>query len=98
MSPEQLEWGYPKSCCLTVRYVLLAGLHCLASVGKDYLVPQRLDVLEWGKSQGSSPPSQRRRGGKTEGRLVRGGDQKWSSDLDVKLINKTNLLTNYIDR
>ena len=28
-------WGYPKSCCLSVGYVLLAGLLCLASVGEE---------------------------------------------------------------
>jgi hypothetical protein len=27
--------GYPKGCCLSVGYVLLAGLPCLASVGEE---------------------------------------------------------------
>ena len=27
--------SYPESCCLSVRYVLLAGLPCLASVRED---------------------------------------------------------------
>jgi hypothetical protein len=41
VDPKQLEWGrgvgggYPKSCCPYMGYILLAGLPCLASVGKD---------------------------------------------------------------
>ena len=35
VGPKQLELGYPKSCCLHVGYVLLAGLPCLASVGEE---------------------------------------------------------------
>jgi hypothetical protein len=35
VGPEQLDEGYPKSCCLYTRYVLLAGLPCLALVGKE---------------------------------------------------------------
>jgi len=42
MGLEQLEWGYPKSFCMSVRYVLLAGLPCLASMGEDVLT--ELDV------------------------------------------------------
>ena len=31
---NNLDGGYPKSCCLYVGYVLLAELPCLASVGE----------------------------------------------------------------
>ena len=34
-SPNDWSGGYPKSCCLYVGYVLLAGLPCLASVGEE---------------------------------------------------------------
>ena len=34
MGPEQLE-QVPNSCCLFLRYDLLAGLPCLSSVGVD---------------------------------------------------------------
>jgi len=43
VGPEQLERGYPKSCYLSVGYVLLAGLPCLASVGED--VPSPAETL-----------------------------------------------------
>ena len=32
---------YPKSCCLSVGYILLAGLSCLASVGEDAPSPAK---------------------------------------------------------
>jgi hypothetical protein len=35
VGPEQLEWGYPKSCCLHVGYILLVGLPFLDSVGEE---------------------------------------------------------------
>jgi hypothetical protein len=35
VGPDQLESGYPKSCCLSMGYVLLAGLLFRASVGED---------------------------------------------------------------
>jgi hypothetical protein len=56
----KLERGYPKSCCLFMGYVLLAGLPCLASVGED--VPSLADLM----CQGG--------GGDTQGRpyLLRG--------------------------
>ena len=41
-------WGYPKSCCLSVGYVLLAGLLCLASVGKDVSNLPDLMSQGWG--------------------------------------------------
>ena len=34
---EQLERGYPKSYCLFVGYVLLAGMPCLSSLGEEVL-------------------------------------------------------------
>ena len=33
--PNNWNRVYPKSCCLYVEYVLLAGLPCPASVGED---------------------------------------------------------------
>lgn len=35
VGPRNWNWGYPKSCCLYVGCVLLAGLPCLASMGKQ---------------------------------------------------------------
>jgi hypothetical protein len=32
--PEQMDWGYPKTCCL---YVLLSRLPCLTSVGEFWM-------------------------------------------------------------
>jgi hypothetical protein len=41
--------GYPKSCCLYMGCVLLAGLHCLALMGEDVcLASQRVYVPELG--------------------------------------------------
>ena len=37
VGPEQLKRDYPKSCCLYVGYVLLAGLPCLTSEGEEAL-------------------------------------------------------------
>ena len=34
VGPEQLEQGYPKSGCMYMEYIV-AGLPCLASVGKE---------------------------------------------------------------
>ena len=39
--------GYPRSCCLRVGYVLLAGLPCLASVGEDCLASERCEMPGW---------------------------------------------------
>jgi len=57
--------GYSKSYCLYVEYVLLAGLPCLASVGKPHRdlkrevgagIPRRTPTCpeekEWGKDCG----------------------------------------------
>jgi len=52
--PNNCSRGCPKSCCLSMGYVLLVGLLCLASVGED--APGWRDTYE-------GPPSQRRRGG-----------------------------------
>lgn len=43
VTPE-LEWSYPKSCCLFLGYVLLAKLHYLVSEERICLTTQRLDV------------------------------------------------------
>ena len=53
VGPVQLKQDYPKSCCLSVGYVLLAGLPCLATVGEDV---QRLDVPGWGQGWGRVVP------------------------------------------
>jgi hypothetical protein len=37
------RYPYPKSCCLYVRYVLLAGMPCLVSVGED--APSLADLM-----------------------------------------------------
>ena len=50
--------GYPKGCCLSVGYVLLAGLPCLSSVGEDVL--STIYVL----GGVHNPLTQRRRGGR----------------------------------
>ena len=42
VGPQQLEGGHPKSYCVYVGYVLLAGLPCMASVGED--VPSLAEV------------------------------------------------------
>ena len=39
VGPEQLEWGYPKSCCPYIGYVLLAELPCVVSVEQDVPSP-----------------------------------------------------------
>lgn len=41
---EQLDRGYPKSCCLYMEYGLLAGLPCLAWWKRMCLATQRLDM------------------------------------------------------
>jgi hypothetical protein len=73
VGPEQLEQegrGYPKSCCLSVGYVL-AGLPYLALVEED--APSLTDTLqeERGISRGL-PPAQRRNGGGVEEGLLEG--------------------------
>ena len=35
VGPEQLERGYPKSYCLDVGYVVLAGMPCLPLLGEE---------------------------------------------------------------
>jgi hypothetical protein len=79
VGPEQLEQGYPKSSCLSVGYVLLAGLPCLASVGED--APRLTETLS-ARMQGY-PPAQRKVGGESGGRIC-GGGQEGGSEQDIK--------------
>jgi hypothetical protein len=54
--------GYPKSCGLYLRYVLLAGLSSLALERKN-LASQRLEVPGGEEKFWVSPHAQRRTGG-----------------------------------
>lgn len=40
--PEQLEWELPKSCCLSVEYILPAGLPGLLLVKQDVPSPEEI--------------------------------------------------------
>jgi hypothetical protein len=40
--PNDWSRGYRKSCCLSMGYVLLAGLFCQASVGDDVPSPSEI--------------------------------------------------------
>lgn len=51
VGPKQLEWGYPKSHCLYMGYVL-SGLPCLASVQDILSLEETGRVSEGGNSQG----------------------------------------------
>jgi hypothetical protein len=53
VGPEQLEGGYSKSCCLSVEYVLLAGLSCLDSVGEAAPSLTGIEVPGWGDTKGA---------------------------------------------
>lgn len=46
-----LEWVYPKSCCLYVGYVLLAGLPVWPQWERMPPAPRRLEVPGWGDTQ-----------------------------------------------
>ena len=61
VGPNQLEWQYPKSCYLYVGCVLLAGLPCMASVGKDAPSPSDL-MCQGRKICRGPPPALRKRG------------------------------------
>jgi hypothetical protein len=62
---------YPKSCCLCVGYVFLAGLPCLASLG-EYVCHRGLKCQGRGTTRESPPPQTGRAGG--GGRIVGRGD------------------------
>jgi hypothetical protein len=51
VGPEQLEQGLSQKLCLYMGYVFLAGLPCLASVGKEAPSSQRPEVPGWGGTQ-----------------------------------------------
>ena len=59
VGPKQLEWGLFQSCCLCVRYILLAWLHSLALVGED--VPGLTDLMCQGEGICRAAPSAQRR-------------------------------------
>jgi hypothetical protein len=44
--PNNCKGTYHKSCCPSMEYVLLSGLPCLASVGKEMVALQRLEVWQ----------------------------------------------------
>jgi hypothetical protein len=70
VGPEQLERG------LYMRYILLAGLHCLSGTGSAQ--PHReLKYLEYRETQGA-PPTQTRRGGRMGEGLWEGATGKGS--------------------
>ena len=75
--------GYSKSCYLYVGYVLLAGLPCPASVGKD--VPSSIETrcARVGGYQGV-PYMLREEGEEVGGRIMGGDHQEWGSEQDVK--------------
>ena len=77
VGPEQLERG------LYMRYILLAGLHCLSGTGSAQ--PHReLKYLGYRETQGA-PPTQTRRGRGLAARIVGGGNWKEEgSESDVK--------------
>ncbi|EDL99626.1 rCG37811 [Rattus norvegicus] len=53
--PNNRSSGCPKSCCLYVGYVLLAGLSGLASVGEEApSFAERWCVRVWGQNPGNS--------------------------------------------
>jgi hypothetical protein len=47
VGPKNSSGNYPQNCCLSVGFVLLAGLPCLASVGED--MPSLTDSMCQGK-------------------------------------------------
>jgi hypothetical protein len=65
--------GYSKSCCLSVGYVLLAGLPCLTLVGEEAHSFTETQSTRVGGYPGGPIPAQRRRGG-DGGRIVGGGE------------------------
>ena len=90
--PKEQNRDYPKSCCLYVRYVLLAGLPCLASMLQRGSTQPLRDLKCWdrvgvahmlrggGMREGlweGECGEDCGRGGK--GRIVGRGDREWGS-------------------
>jgi hypothetical protein len=73
-----------KICCLSVGYVLLAGLPCLSSVGEDGPSPVENWCARVGGHPGGPPPSWRRRREDIVGGVTGNG----GNSQDVKWINK----------
>ena len=82
LDPGQLEWVYPKNCCLYVRYVLVR-LPCLASVREE---APRGDLQCQGDRITNGDHSSSEKGRRDAGRTV-GGDREESSESDVNKIN-----------
>jgi hypothetical protein len=74
VGPEQLEQGCLKSCCLSVGYVLLDGLPCIASVRQNAHSLTEISCVRVGEYPEGGP--QRRRGWGGRGRIVGGGSQE----------------------
>jgi hypothetical protein len=68
--------NYPKSCCLSVGYVLLSGLPCRATVGEVVVsqAPQTLDMPGWADTQGG--PNLLEEMERGERKVVGGGDRE----------------------
>lgn len=75
MGPE--VGGYPKSYCLYVGYVLLAGL---PQWKRKHLALQRLEVPGWGEIPRGASPTPRRRGGELGKGLCEEGDWEGISE------------------
>ena len=64
--PNNWSRGYPKSCCLHIEYVLLAGLPCLPQWERKHLASQRHEVPGWGISRGAPMGSEKGKGKERE--------------------------------
>jgi hypothetical protein len=73
--------GYPKSCCLSVGYLLLAGLPGLALVGEEGLASQRLEVPGWGYP---GDPTYSEEKGRRMGERMWEGVTRGGGERDVK--------------
>jgi hypothetical protein len=65
--PNKWSVGYPKSCCLSVGYVLLTWLLYLASVRKDVPNPAETLCARVERYPGELLPAHRRRGERDRG-------------------------------
>jgi hypothetical protein len=78
--------GYLKSYCLSVGYVLLAGLPCQPQWERKHLASERHDVSGWGIPRGLSTCSEEKE--RDRGKIVAGSDQDGGSERDIKSISK----------
>jgi hypothetical protein len=82
---KQLEWYYPRSCCLHEGYVPLAGLPCLVSVGEE--VPGFAKIWSarvCGGITRRAPSHSEEKGSGSRRRIVGVSEQKGNSQQDVK--------------